>query len=240
VLSPTGNAGTGNPGGGLECEYNTNQVVQSSPAVGRFLTGGAIGVVVGTGTYWPDASDTDKLLAFGPHCQLVWQTALDGATQSSPALADINGNGSLDVIEGTDDGKGGGSAYALAGTTGSVIWSHRARGEVIGGVVTADLGDGKQYAVVPTTGGAMVLNARTGHLVTVLSPSLGLQNSPLVTDDPNGTIGITLAGYNGYNQGVVEHFEMRGRRGVAVNDPGAWPMFHHDPQLTGNAGDTLP
>jgi len=240
ILSPTGNAGTGNPAGGLECEYNTDQVVQSSPAVGRFLPGGAVGIVVGTGTYWPEANDTDKLLAFGAHCHLVWEAALDGATQSSPALADIEGNGTLDVLEGTNDEKGTGSVYALAGTTGVVIWSHRAPGEVIGGVVTADLGEGRQYAVVPTTAGAMVLNARTGRLVTTLDPSLGLQNSPLVTEDPNGSIGITLAGYNGYNQGMVEHFEMRGRRGGAVNDPGTWPMFHHDPQLTGNAGAVSP
>ncbi len=235
VLSPTGNAGTGNPAGGLECEYNTDQVVQSSPAVGGFLAGGATGIVVGTGTYWPNATDTDKVLAFGPHCHLVWEAGLDGATLSSPALADILGDGSLDVIEGTNNEKGGGSVYALAGTTGSVIWRHGAQGEVIGGVVTADLGDSRQYAVVPTTAGAMVLNARTGHLVTTLSQSLGLQNSPLVTDDPNGTIGITLAGYNGYNQGVVEHFEMRSSHGGAVDAQGAWPMFHHDPQLTGNA-----
>ena len=27
-----------------------------------------------------------------------------------------------------------------------------------------------------------------------------------------------------------------GRNGATVNESGAWPMFHHDPQLTGNAG----
>lgn len=236
VLSPTGNAGTGAPAGGLECEYNTDQVVQSSPAVGPFLAHRALGIVVGTGTYWPRARDTDKVLAFGPHCNLVWEASLDGATLSSPALADIEDNGKLDVIEGSFRKRGGGSVYALAGTTGRVIWSHRLKGAVIGGVVTADLGHGEQYALVPTTAGAVVLNARTGHLVTTLVASLGLQNSPLVTDDPNGAIGITLAGYNGHNQGVVEHFEVRGSRGTAVDDFGAWPMFHHDPQLTGNAG----
>jgi hypothetical protein len=101
VLASTGHSATANPAGGLDCEYNTDQVVQSSPAVGGFLAGGATGIVVGTGTYWPHASQTDKLLGFGVHCNLIWQASLDGATLSSPALADIEGNGALDVIEGT-------------------------------------------------------------------------------------------------------------------------------------------
>ena len=240
VLAATGHSATANPAGGLDCEYNTDQVVQSSPAVGGFLAGGATGIVVGTGTYWPHASETDKLLGFGVHCNLVWQASLDGATLSSPALADIEGNGTLDVIEGTDNGKGGGSVYALNGATGEVLWRQRVGGEVIGGVVTANLGHGQQDVIVPTTEGTFVLSGRTGHLVTTLELSLGLQNSPLVTDDRNGTIGITVAGYNGYNEGEIEHFEIRGSHGTGVNGAGAWPMFHHDPQLTGNAGPVRP
>jgi hypothetical protein len=236
VLAPTGNAGTGRPAGGLRCEYGTDQVVQSSPAVGPFLAGGTVGIVIGTGTYWPGASDTDKLLAFGARCHLAWQADLDGATLSSPALADVLGRGGLDVVEGTDNGRGGGSVYALAGATGSVLWAQHVYGEVIGSVVTVDFGQGHQDVVVPTTEGAMVLNGRTGQTIDTLELSTGLQNSPLVTDDPNGEIGITVAGYNGYNQGEVEHFEMPGSHGAHVDGTGAWPMFHHDPQLTGNAG----
>ncbi len=240
VLAPTGNAGTGSPSGGLICGYDTDQVVQSSPAVGRFLTGGAVGIVVGTGTHWPGAEDTDKVLAFGAHCNLVWEATLDGATFSSPALADIAGGGALAVLEGTDSGHGSGSVYALDGATGSVLWSRRVGGEVIGGAVTADLGRGRQDVVVPTTDGAVVLTAATGHQVATLGSSLGLQNSPLVTDDPDGKVGITLAGYNGYNQGQLEHFDLPGSNGRSVDAPGAWPMFHHDPQLTGNAATGVP
>jgi outer membrane protein assembly factor BamB len=235
VLAPTGNLGTATPAGGLLCGYDTDQVVQSSPAVGRFLAGGGTGIVVGTGTYWPGADDTDKLLAFGSDCHLAWEATLDGATISSPALADIDGDGALDVVEGTDDGHGGGTVYALAGPTGSVLWSRHVGGAVIGSVVTADLGGGRQDVIVPTTAGAAVLRARTGQVVATLAPSLGSQDSPLVTDDPNGRVGITLAGYDGYNQGQIEHFEIAGSKGASVDHAGAWPMFHHDPQLTGNA-----
>ena len=235
IISAAGNAGTGSPTGGLKCEYNANQVMESSPAVGQFLAGDAIGIVVGTGTYFPGASDTDKLLAFDTHCHLAWQARLDGATGSSPALAALSGNGTLAVLEGTDDGHGGGSVYALAGPTGSVLWRQRAHGEVIGSVVTADLNGGRQDVIVPTTKGAEVLGGKNGRPVGMLETGIGLQNSPLVTDDPDGGVGITVAGYNAHNQGVIEHFELFGSSGANVDGLGAWPMFHHDPQLTGDA-----
>ncbi len=111
---------------------------------------------------------------------------------------------------------------------------------MIGSVVAADLtGAGYQDLLVPTVHGVEVLDGRTGAEVTVLGTKFGFQNSPLVTDDPNGTVGITIAGYNGANQGVVQHYEIPVSSGAAAVGPGAWPMFHHDPQLTG-AGSVLP
>jgi hypothetical protein len=50
------------------CRADTNQVVDSSPAVGGFLAGGATGIVVGTGSYYPGVSDTDTLKAYNTHC----------------------------------------------------------------------------------------------------------------------------------------------------------------------------
>ncbi|HXW79279.1 MAG TPA: hypothetical protein VEJ84_07250, partial [Acidimicrobiales bacterium] len=235
VIAATGTAGTGSPTGGLICEYNANQVVESSPAVGPFLGGGSLGIAVGTGTYFRGAPETDKLLAFGTHCNLEWQASLDGSTSSSPALATVAGNGTFAVLEGTDNGHGGGSVYALAGSTGRVLWRHGVSGEVIGGVVTADVGRGDQLIVAPTTDGAQILDGRNGHLVATLARGIGLQNSPLITDDPNGFIGITVAGYDAHDQGVIEHFELSGLSGSHVDAYGAWPMFHHDPQLTGDA-----
>jgi hypothetical protein len=234
VLSPNGNEGSSSPSAGLDCEYNTDQGVQSSPAVGQFLSGGTIGIAVGT-SKWPGASDADKVLAFSTHCTLVWAAHLDGATTSSPALADVLGNGGLEVVEGTDNGTSG-SVYALSGPTGALLWRQPVSGRVMGGVVTADLGGGHQDVIVPTTCGTDVLDGRTGHILATLARYVGLQNAPLVTDDPNGTIGVTVAGYDGHNRGVVSHFELAGSSGAQVGATGSWPMFHHDPQLTGNAG----
>jgi outer membrane protein assembly factor BamB len=241
ILSETGNQGTVE-NGGLYCEYKANQVVQSSPAVGRFLAGNGVGAVVGTGSYFAGASQTDALLAIDKHCNLAWQVNLNGLTGGSPALADVLGNGQLQVIEGTDGaGNGSGSVYALNGTNGATIWRHDnpVGAAVIGSVVTVDLGAGYQDVIDPTIQGVYVLDGRTGNTVATLETGVGTQNAPLVTDDPNGTIGITIAGYNGQG-GVVEHFELAGSSGAQVNEAGAWPEFHHDPQLSGNAGTPPP
>ena len=221
--------------GDLLYDYDTNQEVDSSPAVGDFLSGGQPGVVVGTGSYFAGASDSDTLKAFTARLKLVWSVTLDGRTNSSPALADVEGDGQLDVLEGTDTGSGG-SLWALDGSNGATIWHQSLVGRVIGSVVAADLtGQGYDDVLVPTTHGVEVLDGKSGSKVTVLGNLYGFQNSPLVTDDPNGTVGITVAGYEGSNQGIVEHFEVTASDGAEAVGAGSWPMFHHDPGLSGTS-----
>ena len=95
------------PQGALMYDYDTTQEVDSSPAIGGFLAGGAVGIAVGTGSYYKGASDTDTLKAFTSRLVPVWSETLDGLTSSSPALADVEGNGQLEVVEGTDTGTSG-------------------------------------------------------------------------------------------------------------------------------------
>ena len=143
------------------------------------------------------------------------------------------GNGQLQVLEGTNNG----TVWALNGTNGGALWHTGVGGQIIGSVVTADLtNSGYQDVIVPTTLGIQILDGKTGQIVASVATAFGFQNSPLVTTDANGSIGITVAGYNSSNQGIVEHFEVTGSNGSVVNETGAWPMFHHDAQLTGDAG----
>jgi hypothetical protein len=241
VLSATGNAGTPTPAGGLDCVNDYTQTIQSSPAVGEFLGGSTVGIVFGTGTTFSGSANTNQVIATDAHCNNRWATTLNGSTAtSSPALADVLGNGQLQVVEGTSAG----TVYVLNGSNGSVAWSASTAGPVLGSVVTADLsGQGYQDLVVPTTNGVQIFDGRSGKLLTTVLPNEGFQNAPLVTDDADGTIGITVAGYvenGGQLQGVVTHFSLAGTNGAAVNESGAWPMFHHDAQLTGDAGTPPP
>ncbi|MHB8219943.1 MAG: PQQ-binding-like beta-propeller repeat protein [Acidimicrobiales bacterium] len=234
-----------NPRGGVICDHSTTQTMDSSPAIGAILPGGATGIVTGTGAYWPDAPETGAVMAFTTDCAVAWSTTLDGLTTSSPALADVTGTGSLRVVEGTDNQHGGGSVWVLTGANGTPLWHAAATGEIIGSVTTADLtGDGGQDLLVPTTGGVDIFDGRTHQEVAVLNGSgsthgvLGFQNSPLVTDT-GGTVGITVAGYGCPTSacfGQVEHYTIPGSNGALAVGAGAWPEFHHDPQLSGNAG----
>jgi hypothetical protein len=243
IISSAGNAGTLNPAGGLVCQFNTNQNIdRSSPAVGQFLAGGGVGIAIGDGSYFGGASDSNKVFAINTGCGLVWNATLNGITADSPALADVTGNGQLDVVEGTQAG----TIYVLNGTNGGTIWSAGTTGEVIGSPVTADLtGGGYQDVIVPTTNGIDIFDGRSGADVAVLGTNDAFQNSPLVTDDPDGHIGITGAGYadiGGNGVGLIQHWEIgsTASSGSKVNETGAWPQFHHDPQLTGNAGTPAP
>ena len=239
VLNQTGNLGQPQDNGGLACQYNTDQEVDSSPAVGQFLAGGAVGIVAGTGTYWPNARTTNQVIAVDSHCNLAWATTLDAATGSSPALVDALGNGALQVAEGTNNGASSGKVWLLNGTNGAPIWSVPATGAIIGSITSADLGNGHQDLIVPTLDGIQILDGATGAQLAYVGANVGFQNSPLVTADANGTIGITVAGYQAGGSQVL-HFEVAGTNGALANEAGAWPVFHHDSQLTGNAGTPGP
>ena len=201
-----------NDHGGLVCAANTTEEVDSSPAVGPILAGGGYGIATGTGSYWgivtgQPVSDDNAVKVYDTKCNQVWSQSLDGYTGGSPALADIQGNGQLAVVEGTVKSGGAGSVWALNAATGQVIWSTNVLGAVYGSVTTADFGEGYQDVIVPTTRGIEILDGRIrlkrwrlrrrGPTSTGRSgQGYGFQNAALVTEDPDGTIGITVAGYH--------------------------------------------
>jgi hypothetical protein len=239
ILKPTGRAGEKYPNRGLVCERRTNQVVQSSPAVGPVLADGKTGIAFGTGTYYPNQTATKFIFMINDRCGDVWRKQLDGSTASSPAFADIKGDGSLDVVIAARVSSSSTSVWALEGPTGGTIWRTSVTGGVVGSVVTADLGNGYQSVLVPTTSGLRILDGRTGEIVHSIN-GIGLQNSPLVTERSDGTVGVTIAGYVGEMvsgrvqlRSIVRHYSIPGSDGATVDDFGSWPMFHRDPQLTG-------
>jgi hypothetical protein len=224
------------PSGNLICDHDTNQTVDSSPAVGNFLAGGAKGIAFGTGSFYSGASDTNTVFGANVNCGIVWQTNLGGNTVDSPAIGDLEGDANVEVVEGADTGSGG-SVYALNGSNGTPVagWPQHTAGRIIGGITTADLtGGGYNDVLVPTTQGLVIFDGRTAQVVATLgSGALSLQNSAMVTTDPNGSIGITIAGYNGANAGVIQHYEVNGSTGHTLGAR-SWPMFHQNPQLTGD------
>ena len=226
------------PGGNLICRHDFNQTIDSSTAVGPFLAGGQVGIAVGSGSFFPGASDSNTVFGSDSHCNIVWSTNLGGNTVDSPAIGDIQGNGNVEVLEGADTGNGG-EVFALNGANGAPLpgWPQHTAGRIIGGITTADLtGHGYNDVLVPTTEGLVIFDGQSAQVVAVLgNGQLSMQNSALVTIDQGarvGTIGITIAGYNGQNQGVIQHYEINGTTEQGLGKR-AWPEFHQNPQLTG-------
>ena len=155
--------------GNLICSATTDQVIDSSPAVGGFLPGGATGIVTGTGYeagFQVGASDTDTVKAYDTHCNQQWSVKLDGSTESSPALGDLLGNGQMQVAEATGlTPSSQGSLWILNAATGATIRQIALPNQVIdGSVVTANLGlnpgQTDQDIIVPTVGRCLHLRRR--------------------------------------------------------------------------------
>ncbi len=248
----------------------SNEVVTSSPAVGNLDGSGPV-AVYGHGRYWSDfhpASDADGLTAVDAATgRVLWERHLGGYTEPSPALADLTGNGQLDVVEPTLTALGqrtGGVVYAF-GPTGDTLWGPVTLPEppgstgnpnvITGGVATADFGTGYQDVVVASGFGFDILDGRSGAVVATEGiglndaggtwagdpnpANLAMDNTPLIVPDPSG-VGddIVVAGTYGAaspdnTQGFIAVYHVASSpNGVGT---GAWPQFHHDPQLTGSA-----
>jgi len=252
--------------GGTVWTDASNEVVTSSPVVGNLDGSGPV-AVYGHGRYW-GGSDGDGLTAVDAATgALRWERHLGGYTRATPALADLQGNGRLDVVEPTwtADGQTIGGLVFAVDPNGNQLWAVQLplppgqttnTNTIAGGVATADFGEGYQDVVVASGLGFDILDGRTGGLVSsqglnLNSPSgnfggdtnaanLNMQNSPLVVPDPSG-VGddIVVAGtYGGVNndntQGFIAVYKVTNGSNHSLGS-GAWPQYHHDPQLTGSA-----
>jgi hypothetical protein len=114
---------------------------------------------------------------------------------SSPAIADADGNGTMEVVVGSNDHK----IYCLNGATGSVKWSYATGGDVISSPAMADVdGDDTLEVFIGSNDNKVYcLNGATG-LVKWSYPTGGwVYCCPAVADvDGDGTMEVVIRNYD--------------------------------------------
>jgi hypothetical protein len=240
------------PGGSLICEVEPqpDQTIDSSPVVAD-LTPSHPSIVTGTGYFYGSAQDSNAVMDVSPNCQVRWIAHLNGETEANPAVADFEGAGhKLQVAEAASPSTSSDGVVYVLNNRGKVEpgWPKIATAPIQGweGIATADLsGHGYQDLLVPTaTDGVDIFDGKSARRLTVLAPNTGFQNAPLITTDPDGRVGITLAGYQATENGcpgaapclltVVDHYEVTSKKATIGGPRKSWHEFHHDSGLSGN------
>lgn len=168
-------------------------IIDASPAVGDIDNDGSLEIVIGTA---PPAGQPHKVYAFnGATGAVKWahqvqapSTCSNRAVHSSAALADVDGDGIIEVIFGANDG----GVRALKGTDGTLKWTYWTFGSVYSSPAVGDVdndgaleiivgsNDGRVYALNGAgglewfyqTGGAVVSSPALANRGT--TPGLGI------------------------------------------------------------------
>jgi hypothetical protein len=143
-------------------------------------------------------TDNAQLVAATLAGQIVWKAPLHGKVRPAPALADLDGDGQVDVVVGDELG----FLSAFEGKTGRRLWQkatsvneYGAKG-YIGGAAIADVdGDGKDDVIAGARDGVLAAyRGRDGQVLWSVQDSSGMHASPIVFDaDGDGRMEILAA-----------------------------------------------
>lgn len=129
--------------------------------------------------------------------QVVWQAEMGSVFCSSPAAADLNNDGTMEVIQGNQAGE----VTVLDALTGDVVWKKQLEGECACPAVGDIDGNGTQEIAISTGLGNLYVLDASGDMVWdyhVGSTATNWANpSPVIFADSNGTVCIATAAHSG-------------------------------------------
>jgi len=186
--------------------------IESHPSIGDVNADGVLDVVDGA-----DANAGPEFALRATDGASVWFSGVNDFLEGGQTLADINGDGRLEVL--TSDFTGG-TIYAMNGITGRIIWRY-ASGEtqpLTPAVADLDKDGTPEIVFISRTSQVLVFNT-TGSLVrswTITANNPGLQTlaqlpiaSPALADlDGDGTLEVivpTGTGVQAFGTGGLDH-----------------------------------
>jgi len=246
-----------------------DQAIYSSPAVGDLDNDGQVEIVVGTGTYVVGTGYYVKVFNYVPSAggetdRLVqkYHLSTSGRVFSSPALADLNGDGVLDVVVTANVGDGPEQGGADNGTR-VVAWNGQTGAKMFERLICDSFGNhfvthsSPIVAEVGRSGDTGlkilfshswevgVLNAN-GTYYTDVGPcasdettdltywtNYGVFGAPAAGDiDSDGKVEVVIGGTYGTDNPNLGMLYVWEPGRAAGEFP--WPQFRHDAQNTGN------
>lgn len=229
-----------------------NEVIYSSPALGDLTGNGWAEILVGTGYFWanPNCNHPDGCTpGVGQYVNgwdrngnplPGWPISLNGYTWGSPALADLDNDGELEVIINSSDSK----VHALNSNGSEVpgwpvtpVTPGGASNPTLASPVAADVdGDGNVEVFLVSTWEVVAWDKNGNQLTpTTFSPQpdewdLGanftLNSSPAIGDvDGDGDVELVIGGANsGGSSGMIYAWDFSG----SVNGKMSWPAFRQN------------
>jgi hypothetical protein len=222
------------------------QTFWSSPTVGLINSTGRPAVVIGTSwnTNYYRPATSDLVYAFYADNGSVvpgWPVRTSGATFGSPAIGDIEGNGSPAVVDTSCAHCANGPAEVNAWSgSGRHLWSRvlNAHEELASPILVDLTGSGANDVVVGNTWGLYLLDGRTGNFLYgtgayPLGKPCSVQNSALVTYVPSHGWRLYEACGGPLYAGKVLAWPLP----VAPAVPPAWPEWRGDGTRDGAEAD---
>jgi hypothetical protein len=239
---------------------NIDGIIFSSPAVGDINKDGYDEIIVGSHRshkeiYFPDYG-LYVLDRFGHNCTGWPYLDLNGqGFFTSPALADLNDDGYLEVVASSD---GGGFRTFIFDYLGNILpgWPQLTiwcdfRSPIVGDVNSDGILD------VLTTAGDGVVEPGDGGVYAWSIDGIPIEGFPKVTEvdaqaaatiadiDNDGT--VELIASSNWDMDIITE-EFKNRSSIYVWELGTefnqeimeWPMYHHDVQHTGKYGFNIP